>query len=111
MSEAEIDNKVEKLLNDIEDDKDRIADLEDEDCVPCGVDPETGIYQHENSGCPKWPGNGECPYQNSDNLNDRHQRLCSLSLLTSCFHNPDLATDQQTFTGFLMEKSLKNNYR
>lgn len=109
MSEAEIDNKVEKLLNDIEDNNDRIADLEDEDCVPCGVDPVSGIHLHENSGCPKRPGI-RCPYQISDNLNDRHQRLCSLSLLTSCFHNPNLATGQQTFTGFLMEKGLIYNY-
>jgi hypothetical protein len=94
----------------------RVDDLQDweyvESAIPCGVDPITGIYQHENSGCPTiWQDNAECPFEISDKLNDRYQRFCSRSLLTSCFHNPDLATGQQTFKGFVMEDDLIYNYR
>jgi hypothetical protein len=105
-----------KLQHDIENNDLRVDALEDwenvEICIPCGVDPSTGSYQHENSDCPThWLDNAKCPYQISDKLNDRYQRLCSPSLLTSCFHNPDLATGQATFKGFVMEDNLIYYYR
>jgi hypothetical protein len=112
LDESDIDSIRRQLQDEQGRNDSRVRALEDWEevswCVPCFFDPTSGRYEHNNSDCPTTYAlsNVECPYEISDKINDRQQKLNALHLLMSCFQFPEIATGQRTLEGFVMEESF-----
>jgi len=74
-------------------------------CQDCEHSLTLGRYEHNNGDCPTHNlNNVECPFEELDKLNNRENRINTLSLLTSCFRNPETALGQRTLKGMAIEE-------